>query len=110
MTHRSGPRAIRASTNEGNSNRESGALESAAVGVPGRRDGLLRVVKQIDVARYAGRPDQLVQGHGARHVALARRDPIGRNQAADGSLELGESHLRSAPALRKAATSPYRSM
>jgi hypothetical protein len=51
-------------------------FEKTPVGRPARGEGLLRVVKEIDVTRQAGGRDELVQGDTARDVAFARRDSV----------------------------------
>jgi hypothetical protein len=67
-------------------------------------------VKEIDAARNPWRGQQLVEGCRAREVALPGRDPVVRYEAADFSLELGESHFRTSAARRNASRSPCRWM
>jgi hypothetical protein len=50
---------------------ESLSLEQSPIGRPARRDGLGRIVEQVDVVRDPARFGQRIERGGAGHVALA---------------------------------------
>jgi len=52
------------------------APEGAAVGRPRRREGRLGVVEEVDVAREAWSPEELVEGSSPGDVALAAPEAV----------------------------------
>jgi hypothetical protein len=90
--------------------RETVGCEERAVGVPGCVDSLAGVMEQIDVPGHAGGAQELVEGGATGEIAHTGGDPMGRYEAADLSLELGEYHRSTSAALRNASRSPWRWM
>jgi hypothetical protein len=85
-------------------------FQKGAIRDPRCVDGRFGIVEEVDVARDACRPEQLVQRHSTGHVALATGDAVTRDQATDGALQLCESHRFNFAASTYAATSPCCSM
>src|SRR5215467_4814505 len=55
---------------------ESVLLQELTISLPARLQRLIRVVKQVDVARHSGRADHFVERGAAGDVALARGYPV----------------------------------
>ena len=72
--------------------------QSRTINIPCRSQGRSRVVKEIETLRNPWRVEDRIQCGATGDIALARRNPLPRYEAADFSLNVRESHSSIFPA------------
>ena len=80
--------------------REPVLFQEVAVGAPGGVERFVRVMEEIDVTGDPVGPRQLRQRYAAGDIALTGSDAVIGYEAADGALEVCESHRRISRARR----------